>query len=195
MDFDIGKRLKELRLANSFSQKYVADKVNTSKSIICMYETNKRKPSRECLCKLADLYSVSIDSIVGREQCERNARSLKKFISDNFIREETDNEYKALPIIPIFENADDFINEIISDFANEELLFEKDDIDNLFILKINGDGKNKSYAFCESIEEIENNKTYVVNDNGLIKFVRGERITKKKRDSVLGMLRRVVALY
>ena len=60
----IGKRIKELRNKYKFTQTELADKVGVTKSTIAAYENDSRLPSYDVLIKMADVFKVSIDSIL-----------------------------------------------------------------------------------------------------------------------------------
>ena len=62
----IGLRLKKLREENNISQEQLANKLNVSASSIGMYETDKREPSDEIKTKIAKIFDVSIDYLVGK---------------------------------------------------------------------------------------------------------------------------------
>ncbi len=63
----MGQKLKELRAATNLTQKEVADRVGVSPSVLSTYETEDRHPSYDVLNKLADLYDVSTDYLIGKE--------------------------------------------------------------------------------------------------------------------------------
>lgn len=65
---DLDMRLKISRLKKRMSQKTVADLLNTNRSTISAYETGSITPSPEMLMRLARLYSVSMDYLVGLER-------------------------------------------------------------------------------------------------------------------------------
>lgn len=58
--------LKELRKTHKYSRDYLAKYMNISVQAYGHWETGIRKPSIEDLIKLADLYGVSLDYLVGR---------------------------------------------------------------------------------------------------------------------------------
>lgn len=62
---NIGDKLKKLRLDNKLTQKQVADRVGVVVSGISAYESGERYPSYEILIKLAAIYHVSIDWLLG----------------------------------------------------------------------------------------------------------------------------------
>ena len=65
---EIGTKLKELRLNKNLTQRQVAELVGISKAMISSYELNTREPSLTILMKLASLYRVSVDSLLGLER-------------------------------------------------------------------------------------------------------------------------------
>ena len=60
------KNIIELRKANKYTQKQVAEVLNITQPSYIRYENGKAEPSLENLVKLADLYDVSIDFLCGR---------------------------------------------------------------------------------------------------------------------------------
>ncbi len=64
----LGSTLKELRLNKNLTQQQVASLVGISKAMISSYELNTREPSLTILMKLAALYKVSVDSLLGLER-------------------------------------------------------------------------------------------------------------------------------
>lgn len=66
MIVDLSVRLKQLRLDKQLRQEQVARLVGVSKGAISAYETDIRQPSYEVLIRLANLYRVSVDYLLGR---------------------------------------------------------------------------------------------------------------------------------
>lgn len=62
---DFGNILKELRLQHGMTQKDLAAKVGVTKSVISYYELSERSPSPEILIKLANIFHVSTDYLLG----------------------------------------------------------------------------------------------------------------------------------
>lgn len=56
--------MRELRTANNFSQQYVSDQIHIARQTYSLYETGKRIPDTETVCRLADLYHVSVDALL-----------------------------------------------------------------------------------------------------------------------------------
>ena len=67
---DFGKRLKELRIKEGLTQQQLADKLRITKSVVSYYELQERYPSPEVLTKLALVFHVTTDYLLGLERCE-----------------------------------------------------------------------------------------------------------------------------
>lgn len=65
-------RLRQLRLDKNLRQEQVAKLIGVNKSAISTYENNTRQPSFDILVRLATLYRVSTDYLLGMT----NIRSL-----------------------------------------------------------------------------------------------------------------------
>lgn len=57
-------RIKTLREDFGYTQQDLANKLNSSKSVIGLYESETRKPSLEILVKLSEIFNCSIDYIL-----------------------------------------------------------------------------------------------------------------------------------
>lgn len=62
----MGERLKTLRLERRMTQKQIADRLGVAISAVSSYEADQRYPSYDSLVKLADIYYVSTDYLIGR---------------------------------------------------------------------------------------------------------------------------------
>ena len=65
-----GSVLKELRRKAGLTQKALADKLGVTKSVISYYELAERTPSPEMLLKIANVFHVSTDYLLGRKKIE-----------------------------------------------------------------------------------------------------------------------------
>ena len=65
------ERFKELRQSRKLSQQELADKLNTSKSSVNMYERGEREPGIEMLETIADFFNVDMDYIYGKTDIRR----------------------------------------------------------------------------------------------------------------------------
>lgn len=63
----LGDKLKALRKAKGLTQVQVAERIGVSKAVISSYEVSGRSPSYDILIKLAYLYNVSTDYLLGVE--------------------------------------------------------------------------------------------------------------------------------
>lgn len=63
---DLGKKLKELRIARGLTCVSVASAVGLTKNAITNYELGIREPSLSTLKALCDFYDVSADYLIGR---------------------------------------------------------------------------------------------------------------------------------
>lgn len=63
----LGKRLRQLRQNYRLKQDQVANRIGVNKNTICSYENDVRQPSYEILVKLAAIYRVSTDYLLGCE--------------------------------------------------------------------------------------------------------------------------------
>lgn len=86
----MGDRLRELRLYKNLSQEEVAKQIGITRSAYSHYEINNRQPVYETLKKLAILFHVSLDFIIGGEP----------------VKAETQVTPEAIEIIRILNNMD-----------------------------------------------------------------------------------------
>lgn len=63
--FDFGENLKQLRRSNHLTQKNIADSLEVTAATVLRWENNYKYPSIENLIKLAALYNVSLNYLVG----------------------------------------------------------------------------------------------------------------------------------
>lgn len=60
------KTLKKLRKSHNMTQDELAELLNLSRSAISLYETGRREPDYTVLTKMADIFDVSVDFLLGR---------------------------------------------------------------------------------------------------------------------------------
>ncbi|MDY8022907.1 helix-turn-helix transcriptional regulator [Paenibacillus polymyxa] len=61
-----GTRIAELREHKGLKQEELAQSLGITRAALSHYEKNRRKPDFEILTKLADIFGVTIDYLVGR---------------------------------------------------------------------------------------------------------------------------------
>ena len=64
---EIGKRIRVMRKSRGMTQEDLARSIEQSPSSITMYETGRREPDLETLEALADVFNVTLGSIVSGE--------------------------------------------------------------------------------------------------------------------------------
>lgn len=80
-----GKRVSELRKQHKISQEELAKKIGVHQNVIGRYEREEAKPSIEIASKLADIFSVSLDYLVGKtellidEDISKRVLTIQKF--------------------------------------------------------------------------------------------------------------------
>ncbi|MTD30194.1 helix-turn-helix domain-containing protein [Planomicrobium sp. YIM 101495] len=69
----LGRKIKQLRDREGYQQKDFATKLGVSNVVLSRYESDERKPDYDTLLKIADLFEVSVDYLLGRtEKTELN---------------------------------------------------------------------------------------------------------------------------
>ncbi len=61
------KRLREIRMNSGLTQQNMADKLGISLNAYQKYEQAERSPSLECLVSIADIFDVSLDYLLCRD--------------------------------------------------------------------------------------------------------------------------------
>ena len=65
MIWTIGERIRHLRKIKNMTQSALAERVNVTKSAISAYEKDIRQPSYDVLIKIAQIFHVSTDNLLG----------------------------------------------------------------------------------------------------------------------------------
>ncbi len=92
----IGKRLAEIRKSKKLKQMELAEMLNVSQQVVSNIERGVTAPDIEQLKKIADIYNISLDELVGREfLCDDADDVERKIIS--YIKQ-MDNEGKELSL-------------------------------------------------------------------------------------------------
>lgn len=84
---DFGSNLRFLRNCLELSQSEVADFLNVSRSTYTSYELGRTQPSLETLCKIAILYRISLNDLLGIDvqcdtQLDKRLRTNRRFFDD-----------------------------------------------------------------------------------------------------------------
>ncbi|MNW49075.1 HTH-type transcriptional regulator ImmR [compost metagenome] len=81
------------------NQETLAEKLKVSKSSVGMYERGQREPSHETLLKIADLFDVSLDYLMGRDDEITSSYPTGKNKADVYIIRETPANVSKLPLL------------------------------------------------------------------------------------------------
>ena len=73
---DFGKNLKILRKARGFSQRILAEKIETTRRTIDYYEREAGHPPGKILSSLADALEISVNVLLGREPFKQDMRTI-----------------------------------------------------------------------------------------------------------------------
>lgn len=65
---DFGEKLKKLRTDAGMTQTELANRLNVTKSLVSYYELQERTPSPDMLIRLANIFHVSADYLLGIER-------------------------------------------------------------------------------------------------------------------------------
>lgn len=68
----LSKRLQMARINAELTKKQVAELIGVSESTIGLYESANRQPSLSNMIKLASIYKVTTDYLLGRESTNKN---------------------------------------------------------------------------------------------------------------------------
>lgn len=79
---DIGSKIIELRKAQNWSQEDLAKKINSSRVMVGNYERNTNTPSIDILLKIAKVFDVSIDYLIGEGKVSSYNKDVLKRIND-----------------------------------------------------------------------------------------------------------------
>lgn len=60
-------RLRMLRKQHNMTQSDVADRLNLHRTAYTKYETDKASPDQACLLMLAEMYNVTVDYLLGKD--------------------------------------------------------------------------------------------------------------------------------
>ena len=155
-------RIKMLREEKQLTQQELADKLNSAKSTIGMYENGNRKPSYEVLIKLSEIFDCSIDYIVGTSN-ERNSN----------VQIDTSDKLFLIPIVGRIRAGEPILAEdnIEDYFPVSPTMYNLSSSDGLFFLKVIGDSMNNviedgSYALIKKQDTAEDGDIIVALVNG-----------------------------
>ena len=68
----LGKKIRELRTETGLTLKGLGEMLNLGESTMSMYENGKRSPDYNTLSKIAQIFNVSTDYLLGRTDIKNN---------------------------------------------------------------------------------------------------------------------------
>lgn len=79
---NIGDKIIQLRKQNNLSQFELAKRVGASRTIIGNYERNSNAPSIDMVVKIAKVFNVSVDFLIGESKLSSYDKEVLKRIED-----------------------------------------------------------------------------------------------------------------
>ena len=96
MNNDLGTRLFRYRSQNRFTQAQVASSVGITRQRYSNYETGRRTPPPVILSRLADLYQVTVDQLIGMAKPELYCLNSREIFLISTFRILTDSKRQEL---------------------------------------------------------------------------------------------------
>lgn len=94
-----GKNLESLRKGNKMSQEKLGKSLGLTQQMISSYEKGQSSPNVEVLCKIADLFQVSLDYLVNHPTISDKADNSENRLVEYFSRLSQSDREKTLLII------------------------------------------------------------------------------------------------
>lgn len=153
-------RIKQLREEFNFTQQDLADRLESSKSVIGLYENEFRKPSMEVLIKLSEIFNCSIDYILCKSDLRKSTT-------------ESNKQFFLTPVYgKISAGQPNWAEECLDGYLPiDPTLMNISSPDECFFLRVNGQSMNKvirdgAYALIRKTDFVENGEIAVVLVNG-----------------------------
>lgn len=155
-------RIKKFREELNLTQQDLANKLNCSKSVIGLYESETRKPSLEVLIKLSNIFNCSIDYLLGKTDVRKPVENIN-----------TPKKYYMCPVYGrISAGQPNWAEECIEGRIPIDVeLMNIVDPEECFFLRVNGESMNKeikngAYALIRKTDVVKNGDIAVVLVNG-----------------------------
>lgn len=115
------ENLKSARISKNYTQKDMAERLGTTQGAYQKWESGGREPNFENLIKLAEVFNVSVDKLLG-VKIENNQTAIGMFeLLEEYLDDQCDNigflesDYRAG-----YEQALEDVSEFVSDLASED---------------------------------------------------------------------------
>jgi len=155
-------RIKKFREELNLTQQDLADKLNCSKSVIGLYESETRKPSLEVLIKLSNIFNCSIDYLLGKTDVRKPVENIN-----------TPKKYYMCPVYGrISAGQPNWAEECIEGRLPIDIeLMNIVNPEECFFLRVNGESMNKeiqngAYALIRKTDSVDDGDIAVVLVNG-----------------------------
>lgn len=79
----LGNKISTLRKGMSMTQPMLAEKMNVSQSTVTSWENDRRNVGNDDLVKLADLFNVSTDYLLGKTTIKEPSKTKQAEITDD----------------------------------------------------------------------------------------------------------------
>lgn len=93
---ELSARLRKYRDRYGYTQQYVADYIGVGKSTYCQYEINNRRIPVDMLVRVAALYNVSMDEMLGNSV---RSNASENIIHGNFTNEQFEKIQKYAELV------------------------------------------------------------------------------------------------
>lgn len=117
-------RLRLLRKVCNMTQKQVAQSLSIDRSTYAYYETDKTKPDYETLLRIAQIFNVSIDYLLGRDQDETPPLLLHDGAMASKGADKAETGEKLTPdeqsLLQIYRQLDNIQKSAVKQFAMEQ---------------------------------------------------------------------------
>ncbi len=97
------QRLRELRTSRKLSQQDLADIVGKTQQAVNLWEKGENEPGYETLKKLADLFSVTVDYLLGRTDDPSPKQDDRQHVNDDEALEYLDELHKRPEMKALFQ--------------------------------------------------------------------------------------------
>lgn len=99
MNLSFGKTIKELRVKHGLSQEKLAEHLGVAPQSVSKWERNEGYPDITFLIPLAEFFDVTLDTLMGRDDCKKEARIRDILSQIEHYRHTGDHESKKQLII------------------------------------------------------------------------------------------------
>lgn len=117
-------RLRLLRKVCNMTQKQVAQSLSIDRSTYAYYETDKTKPDYETLLRIAQIFNVSIDYLLGRDQDEAGPLPLYDGAMEPEVGEKAEATERLTPdeqsFLQVYRQLDNIQKSAVKQFAMEQ---------------------------------------------------------------------------